>query len=91
VVPVVVDGVAAVDRLPAVAGQEVVLRLDRAGAEAQREALVEALHLLQEHHIRIERGQAVAQLVNHHAAIEVRQPLMNVESDDPKPIHATES
>ena len=81
-VAVVVDRVAAVDVLPLVAGEELVLRLDGCAGEAHGEALVQALHFLQEDHVRVERAQAVAQVVDHHAPVEVRQPLVDVERDD---------
>src|SRR5678815_1758636 len=71
VVPVVVDGVAAVDVLPALAGQELVLRAGPA-AKTQRETVVQPLHLLQENKVGVERAQAVAQLMDHHAAVELR-------------------
>jgi hypothetical protein len=56
-----------------------VLRIDRAAGEAHREALVQPLHLLQEHQSGLERAQAVAQLVDHQAAVELRQPLVDVQ------------
>ena len=58
------------------------LRIDRAAGEAQREALVQPLHLLQEHEVGVERAQAVAQLVDHQAPVELRQALVDVERDD---------
>ena len=82
VVAVIVDGVAAVDMLPAIAGEEGVLRLFRVRGEAQREALVEPLHFLQKHEVRVEDAQPVAQVMQHHAAVEVRQALMDIERDD---------
>ena len=69
---VVVDRVAPVDVLPILARQEGLLRVDRAAGEAQREALVQPLHFLQEHEVRVERAQAVAQLVDHQAPVELR-------------------
>ena len=82
VVAMVVDRVLTVDVLPLVAGDERVLRVDRAAGEAHGEALVQPLHFLQEHHVGLERAQAVAQLVDHQAAVELRQPLVDVEGDD---------
>jgi hypothetical protein len=84
VVTVVVNRVAAVHVLPVLAGEEGVLRIDRAAGEAHGKALVEPLHLLQEHHVGVERSKAVAQLVDHHAPVEVRQALVDVERDDPE-------
>jgi hypothetical protein len=81
-VAMVVDRVAAVDVLPILAGDEFVLRVDRAAGVAQREALVQPLHLLQEDEVRIERAQPVAQLVDHQAPVELRQALVNVQGDD---------
>jgi len=45
-------------------------------------ALVHARHLLQEHQVRLERGAAFAQVVDHDAAIELRQPLVDVQRYD---------
>src|SRR5947207_14153780 len=82
VVAVVVDGVAAVGMLPLAVRKELVLRLGGAGGEAHGVALVQSLHFLQEHEVRIELPQAFAQLVAHHAAIEMRQSLVDIEGDD---------
>ena len=78
-VTVIVDGVAAVHMLPVLAGKKLVLRFGRAGGKAQRVAMIESLHFLQEHDIRIERAQPVAQLVDHHPAVEMRQALVDIE------------
>jgi hypothetical protein len=59
-----------------------VLALARPGRETLRVALVQAGNLLQEHDVRLERAQALAQLVDHHAAIELRQSLVDVQGDD---------
>src|SRR2546428_747037 len=67
---------------PLAVRKELVLRLGGAGGEAHGVALVQSLHFLQEHEVRIELPQAFAQLVDHHAAIEVRQSLVDVEGDD---------
>src|SRR5687768_15727917 len=80
--PVVVDGVFPVHVLPALAGEELVLSDRRAGGKAQREALVQPLHLLQEYDVRVERAEALAQLVDHHAPVESGQALVDVERDD---------
>ncbi len=82
VVAMVVDGVAAVSMLPLAARKELVLRLGGAGGEAHRVALVQSLYFLQEHEVRIELPQAFAQFVDHHAAIEMRQSLVDVEGRD---------
>src|SRR5882724_2859458 len=82
VVAVVVDRVAAVDVLPAVSGEERVLRLDGRAGETQREALVEPLHFLEEDDVGVEGLEPLAQVVDHHAPVEVRQALMDVERDD---------
>src|SRR5437762_3509698 len=68
--------------LPLAVRKELVLRLGGAGGEAHGVALVQSLHFLQEHEVRIELPQAFAQLVDHHAAIEMRQSLVDVEGDD---------
>src|SRR5437660_2777841 len=86
VVAVVVHRVAAIDVLPRVAGEKRMLRLDRAASEAQGEALIQALHLLQEHEVGVERLQPLAQLVDHHAPVEVRQAFVDVEGEDPEPL-----
>src|SRR5436853_589986 len=57
---------------PRSCGEKRMLRLDRAPGEAHGEALVQPLHLLQEHDVGIERLQALAQIVDHHAALEMR-------------------
>ena len=78
-VAVVIDGVAAVSAgRPDVAGEEFVLRLDRPVRVARGVAKVQALHLLQEDDIHFQLAQPVAQLVNHHAAIELRETLVDV-------------
>src|SRR5258706_2330065 len=84
VMTVVVHRVAPIDVLPGVAGEKRMLRLDRRAGEAQGEAPVQALHFLQEHEIRIEQLQALAQLMDHHAPVEVRQPFVDVERDNPE-------
>src|SRR5256885_8532542 len=68
--------------LPLAVRKELVLRLGGTGGEAHGVALVQSLHFLQEHEVRIELPQAFAQLVDHHAAIEMRQSLVDVEGDD---------
>ena len=81
-VAVVVDRVAPVHRRPAAFGEVLVLRHAGPSREAQRHALVDTLDFLQEHQIGVERAQSLAQLVNHHAPVELRQPLVNVERRD---------
>src|SRR5688572_30352564 len=78
----IVDRVAAVHMLPVGSGEKFVLRVDRTTGEAQREALVQPLYLLQENEIGVERAQAVAQLVDHEPTVELRQPFVDVERDD---------
>src|SRR2546427_46354 len=86
VMAVIVDRVAAIDVLPPIAGKEGVLWLDRRTGEAHRKALVQPLHLLQEDDVGIERLQALAQVVDHHAPVEMRQALVDVEGEDLQPI-----
>src|SRR6185369_16124606 len=64
-----------------VAGEKFVLRFHWPGGEALRVAPVVALHFLQENDVRLERAQALAQLVDHHAPVERRQALVDVERD----------
>src|SRR6185436_19182956 len=61
---------------------EFVLRLPRPGREAKRVALVQARDFLQKNQVRRERPQALAQFVDHHAPVELRQALVDVERDD---------
>src|SRR5579871_3377157 len=51
-------------------------------------ALVHSLHFLQEDHVGGEGAQALAQLVDHHAAVEMRQALVDVERHDAQAAHA---
>ena len=50
--------------------------------EAHGEALIDSLHLLQKHQIRLEGAQTVAQFVNDQTPVELRQALVDVERDD---------
>src|SRR5205814_4364123 len=79
---VVVYGVAAVCVLQLAVRKDIVWRRVSTGGEGSGIALVKSLHLLQEHDVRIELPQAFAQLVDHNAAIEMRQSLVDVEGDD---------
>jgi len=88
VMAVVVDGVAAVgDVAPHLVGEEFVLRLVGPVIEARGVAAVLTLHLLQENDVRVEQAQVVAQLVDHHAAVELREALVDVVGGDVQ-IHA---
>jgi len=81
VMAVLVDAIAPVGVLPALLGEELVLRGAWPALEAQREAVVDRLHFLQEDEVGVELAQALAQLVDHHAAVERRQALVDVECD----------
>jgi len=88
VMAVVVDGIAAVgDVVPNLVGEEIVLRFVGPVVEARGVAAVLPQHLLQEDDVRVERAQTVAQLVDHHAAVELREALVDVVGGDMQ-IHA---
>ena len=83
VVTVPVDRVLAVrDLVPHRAGDEFVLRLDRPVDVPRRVPLVAADDFLQEEDVRIEADQSVAQLVNHHPPVELRESLVDVVGGD---------
>ena len=51
------------------------------------EAGVEPDHLLQEHQVRLDRLQALAQVVQRDAPIELREPLVDVVGEDVQRLH----
>ena len=80
---------AAIDRVPAVGkivpyriGQEFVLRADRPVVVALGVAFVQSLDLLQKHQVRANVAQFVAQVVNGHAPLELREALVDVVGGD---------
>ena len=76
-------GVPAVcDLVPDFVGDELVLRLSRPVAITRRMPPVHSLHLLQEQDVGGEAAQAVAQLMDHHAAREMGKPLVDVVGRD---------
>ena len=58
------------------------LRLARPVGQLARVPEVQALHFLQESDVRVEVAQAIAQFVNHHAAIELGETLVDVVGAD---------
>jgi hypothetical protein len=83
VVAVVIDHVAAVGVVaPDVLGEELVLRLRRPIGMPLGMAQVQALHFLQEDDVGRQLAQALAQLVHHHAAVELREALVDVPGGD---------
>jgi len=83
VVSVVVDRVAPVRVvLPHRARQEFVLRLVGPLVEARRVAPVLSLHFLEKDDVCVEQSQVIAQLVDHQAAVELREPLVDVVRSD---------
>ena len=83
VMAVVIDHVAAVGVVfPDILGKEFVLRFGGPVLVALGMAFMAPLHFLQEHDIGIERAQTVAQLVHHHAAVELREALVDVPGGD---------
>ena len=85
---VVVDRVAAVDVLPVVARQELVLRAGRAHGEAQGEALVQPLHLLQEHQVGGDAADRFAQRGEHEAAPRSTEAHVGIQREDVEGRHA---
>jgi hypothetical protein len=80
---VIVDSVAAVREIrPDGVGQKLVLRFRGPFEVFFGVALVSAEHLLQKNDIGTERAQSIAQLVDHHAAVEERKTLVDVICDD---------
>lgn len=76
---VVVHGVPAIrNRRPDVARKKLVLRFAGPVLMAARVAEMQPLHLLQEDDVHFELTQALTQLVNHHAAVELGEALVNV-------------
>ena len=82
VVAVLVDGVHAVDAVRALVRDELVLRDVGPCDVAARVAFVLALHFLQERDFRAELAQAVADVVQHEPAVELRESLVDVVRDD---------
>src|SRR6267142_1118817 len=83
VMAVRVDGVAPVGEVgPHLLREKFVLGLGRPVLEAHRVAAVLSLHLLQENDVGAERAQALAQLVDHQAAIKLRETLVDVVGRD---------
>jgi hypothetical protein len=82
VVTVLVHGIHAVHAVAALVGEELVLAGHGPRDVAARIRVVLSLHFLQEGHVGLERLQAVADLVQHEAAIELRQPLVDVVRND---------
>ena len=84
VVAVVVDGVAAVSEIaPHRVGEELVLGLDRpVVAVARGLAVAVTLYFLEKNDVGAQHAQAVAQLVDHQAPVEKREPFVDVVRDD---------
>ncbi len=83
VVAVVVDGVAPVGEVrPHLVGEKFVLRLVGPVLETRGVAAVLPLHFLEEDDVRAEELQMIAQLVDHHAAVELRKALVDVVGGD---------
>ncbi len=83
VMAVVRDRVLAVSDLPPdLVGDELVLRLDRPVLVPRRVPAVDADDLLQEHDVGGQAVEPVAQLVDHHPPVELREPLVDVVGGD---------
>ena len=63
------------------------LRLDGPVGVAQGVAQVQALNLLQKNHVGAQEAQAVAQVVNHHAPVELGKTLVDVVGADAQGVH----
>ena len=59
-------------------GQKLILRIAGPVLEARCVPLVLADHFLQKDDIRIERAQTVAQLMDHHPPVEMRETFVNI-------------
>ena len=83
VVAMVIHHVVAVGMIgPDPFSEKFVLRLHRPVNMLRRVPQVLALHLLQENDVSIQRTQALAQFMHHHAAVELRETLVDVPGGD---------
>ena len=77
--PRLIHGILAIDAMrPDFFRDEFVLRAVRVVWVAPRMVRVLALHFLQEYDIGVQLAQAVAQLVQHHAAVELGEALVDI-------------
>ena len=77
---VVVDHVAAIGGVvPHLVGEEFVLGLGRPVVVILGMTEMQPLDLLEEDDVRIEAAQPLAQLVHHHAPVELREALVDIE------------
>ncbi len=70
------------DLPPHLVGDELVLRLDRPVLVPRRVSAVDADDLLQKHDVGGQTAQPVAQLVDHHSPVELREALVDVVGGD---------
>ena len=85
----IVDRITAVGGLkPAAFGEEMMLRLWRPVEMPLCVPLMQALYFLQEDDVRIETAQAIAQVMDYHAAVELRESLVDVVGADAQWFHA---
>lgn len=68
--------------MPDFVGEEFVLRLLRPFADTLYVAQMQTLHLLQEDDVRRQSAKPLAQLMDHHAPVELRESLVNVVGGD---------
>src|ERR1700687_3991995 len=71
-----------VDAVRALVGEKFELSGWRPGDMATRMRLMLSLHLLKEGDVGLERAQALANLIEHEAPIELREPLVDVVSNN---------
>lgn len=80
--------VAPISGCPSAMGEEFMLRLNGPVGMAGGVPQMQTLNFLQKGDVGIELVQPLAQFVDHHAAIELREAFVNIVSADAQSLHA---